>query len=249
MTEHLLPLLVAALVVGMSKGGLASAAALAVPALALIMNPVQAAAILLPVFIATDWVAVWVYRREFSPQNLKILVPGMLLGTATATVITPYTPESALLVFTGLIGLWYCWRAWFTRAGREARPARLVPGLFWGWLTGITSFITHSGAAPSQAFLLPQQLPRLVFAGTVAIAFAIGNLSKLPGYYALGQLDLIDLRLTGLLVLTGAAGTAIGRWVVGYLSDTHYRRVIEGLLLVLSLLLVAKGAFAIAAGG
>lgn len=239
--EYILPLLAAAMIVGVSKGGLSSAGALAVPALSLTMNPIQAAAVLLPVYIATDWIAVWLYRRDFSARNLKIMIPGMLLGTLTAVVIIPYTPESALLVFTGLIGLWYCWRSWFTKAGGVKQEARVGPGLFWGWLTGITSFITHSGAPPSQAFLLPQQMPRLVFAGTMAIAFSVGNLSKLPGYYALGQLRILDWGMTLALIAAGAVGTVLGRWAVARLNDVHYRRVIEVLLLLLSVMLITKG--------
>ncbi len=216
-------------------------AAIAVPMLALVMNPVEAAAILLPVFIATDWIAVWTYRREFSLTNIKILVPGMIVGTITATIITPYTPESALLIFTGAIGLWYCWRSWFTKGGKKKREPKVGPGLFWGWLTGIASFITHSGAPPSQAFLLPQKMKRLEFSGTVAIAFAIGNLVKLPGYYVLGQLDDLHWSTTAILIVAGAAGALVGRKLVKSLDEALFRRIVEGLLLILSVILVFKG--------
>ena len=43
--------LLAALIVGASKGGLASAAALAVPILSLWMDPLMAAGVLLPIFL------------------------------------------------------------------------------------------------------------------------------------------------------------------------------------------------------
>ena len=188
----------------MSKGGLASAAALAVPMLALFMSPIQAAAILLPVFLVTDWVAVWLYRRTYSGRNLAILIPAMLFGIALATVITPYTPESALLLATGLIGLWYvASEAGSARVAASPAEARVGPGLFWGTLTGITSFITHSGSPPSQAYLLPQRLPKLEFAGTIAIAFAVGNLAKVPGYWALGQFEALDWPLTLTLIAAG----------------------------------------------
>ncbi|MES1925599.1 sulfite exporter TauE/SafE family protein [Salinisphaera sp. T31B1] len=236
-------LLAAALVVGMSKGGLASAAAIAVPLLALFMDPIQAAALLLPVYIVTDWVAVWLYRRDFSASNLKILVPAMLVGIAVATVVTPYTPESLLLIATGLIGLWYCMRTWLGPGTVEAVPARAGPGVFWGTITGITSFITHSGGPPVQAYLLPQRLPKLEFAGTIAIAFAIGNLAKLPAYWHLGKLDNLSWHLTLTLAATGILGTGVGRWIAGVLSETTYRRMIEIMLLILSCVLLAKGAW------
>ena len=123
------------------------------------MNPVQAAAILLPVFLVTDWVAVWLCRRTCSRRNLAILIPALLMGVGLATVTTPYTPESALMLATGLIGLWYCARSWFGRAGTAPAEARIGPGDFWGTVAGVTSFIAHSGAPPAEACLLPQRRP------------------------------------------------------------------------------------------
>ncbi len=247
--DHLFLLILAAGVVGLSKGGLASAAALAVPALALVMNPVEAAAILLPVFLVTDWAAVWLYRHDYSGRNLAILIPAMVLGTALATLITPIVPEAGLLMTTGLIGLWYCGRSWLARGREEATEARVVPGLFWGTLTGIASFITHSGSPPAQAYLMPQRLPKLRFAGTIAIAFAAGNLAKLPGYWALGALEGLDLRLTAILAAAGIAGAGLGRWITGKLPETTYARVIEALLLCLSVLLMGKAGAILLPGG
>ena len=80
MIEFLPWLVIAAIVIGLSKGGLAAAGALAVPFLALFMNPVQAAAILLPVLIVTDLVAIWLYRNEYSPRNVSILLPAVFAG-------------------------------------------------------------------------------------------------------------------------------------------------------------------------
>ncbi|WP_276327461.1 sulfite exporter TauE/SafE family protein [Palleronia marisminoris] len=236
----LLALLAAAFVVGLSKGGLASAGALAVPALAFAMNPVQAAAILLPVFIGTDWIAVWLYRRAYSPRNLAILVPAILIGVLVATVITPWTPEPVLLILTGLIGLWFVLRRWFGPVVTAPAEAGVLPGLGWGILTGITSFITHSGSPPAQAYLMPQRLPKLEFAGTMAIAFSVCNLAKLPGYWAIGALEGLDVELTLGLLVSGGIGTMIGRWLTARLPDAVYLRAIEGLLLTLSILLIAK---------
>lgn len=239
--EHLFPLLVAAFLVGLSKGGLASAGTLAVPGLAIIMNPVQAAAILLPIYILTDVVGVWLYRHDYSRRNLKILIPSMLLGTLVATLAVAFTPEALLLVVTGLIGLWFVLRLWLGRKDNPAKEARLGAGVFWGTVAGVTSFITHTGGPPVQAYLLPQRLPKLAFAGTITIAFAIVNLSKIPGYWAIGTLDAIEWRTTFILAVSGVIGTVAGRWLTQILSEAMYRRVIEALLFVLSVVLIGKG--------
>lgn len=238
--EYIVLLLAAAAVVGMSKGGLASAGSIAVPMLALFMDPIRAAALLLPVYIVTDWVAVWLYRRDFSARNLWILIPAMLSGTVIATVLTPYTSESVLLFLTGLIGLWYCLRAWLSRGPTERRQAAIIPGVCWGTATGIASFITHSGGPPAQAYLLPQRLPKLEFAGTLAIAFMAVNLSKIPAYWQLGKLQGLNWQVTLALVVTGIVFTRVGRALTLVLSETAYRRLIEGLLFLLSIILIGK---------
>ena len=66
-------LVLAAFVVGLSKGGLPAVAMLSVPLLSLIMSPLVAAILLLPIYILSDAVSVWLYRREFSAPNIKLL--------------------------------------------------------------------------------------------------------------------------------------------------------------------------------
>lgn len=240
-------LLLAALIVGTSKGGLSTVGSLAVPLVALVMNPVVAAATLLPVYIVTDWVGVALYRRSFSAANLKILVPAMLLGVTIATAMVTIAPEALLLILTGVIGLWYVLRSWLRRGpARKTGPA-LLPGLGWGTLAGIASYITHSAGPPTQAYLLPQQLPKLQYAGTIAICFAIVNLSKLPGYWLTGQFDGLDWSLLPWLVGFGIAGTVLGRWLTGILPQALYVRVIETFLLIVSAILLFKGTTALIA--
>ena len=95
-----------------------------------------------------------------------------------------------------------------------------------------------------QAYLLPQNLPRLQFAGTMAVTFGIANFAKIPGYHALGFFEGLDWRLAASLAAVGLLGTAFGRWLILVMSDRIYNRVIEILLLILSLILILKAAFA-----
>ncbi|EAQ04872.1 hypothetical membrane protein [Pseudooceanicola batsensis HTCC2597] len=240
-------LVFAAVMVGTAKGGLSTVGSVAVPLVALVMNPVVAAATLLPVYIVTDWVGVALYRRTFSLANLKILVPAMLLGIAIATVMVTVAPEALLLIITGLIGLWYCLRSWLRRRPPVKTGPALVPGLAWGTLAGIASYLTHSAGPPTQAYLLPQRMPKLEYAGTVAITFAFVNLSKLPGYALAGQFDDLDWSLIPWLILAGVGGTALGSWLTEILPEAIYVRVIEVFLFLLSIILLAKGTAALLA--
>ncbi|OXT00650.1 hypothetical protein B7H23_11165 [Notoacmeibacter marinus] len=249
-TLELLVLLFAAFIVGLSKGGIAAAATLAVPLVAFFMDPLSAAALLLPIFIVSDAVGVWLYRREWDGWNLKVLIPAGLIGVLVGTLVEPFVPVATFTLATGLIGLGYCMRAWLARSAtaHTPRPPSLPRGVFWGILTGLTSFVSHSGAPPYQAFVLPQKLPKMVFAGTTTITFAAINLSKLPAYLSLGLMDADDTGLVAMLCIVAIAGTYAGRRLSQWLSERSYVLVIQVLLFVLSVQLSWTGARALLSG-
>lgn len=70
----------AVVLTGLAKGGFSGIGLLSLPLMALVVSPVTAAAIMLPLLIAQDVVSVWSYRRDFDRRNLATLAPGALLG-------------------------------------------------------------------------------------------------------------------------------------------------------------------------
>ena len=73
----------AILLTGISKGGFGQAAGgLAVPLMAMFITPPQAAGIMLPILCAMDLFGVYAYRRTWSREHLKIMLPGAMVGIA-----------------------------------------------------------------------------------------------------------------------------------------------------------------------
>ena len=66
----------AVVLLGFSKGGLAGVGSLALPLMVLVIEPVQAAAIMLPILIAQDTVGVWSFRRHLDWYVLGWTLPG-----------------------------------------------------------------------------------------------------------------------------------------------------------------------------
>src|SRR4051812_22826628 len=64
----------AVLALGLGKGGFAGVGMISTPLLALVLPPLQAAAILLPILVVQDVISVWAYRHEWSAWNLKVLI-------------------------------------------------------------------------------------------------------------------------------------------------------------------------------
>lgn len=235
-------LMFAALIIGSSKGGLTSIGAISVPIMAFKMNVLEAAALLLPVYILSDLIGIYIYRKTFSLRNIAILIPAGFVGVVLATLIAPFISEQIVLIVTGLIGVTFCLRVWFFSArSKEVRPADVPRGLFWGILTGITSFVSHTGAAPFQAYVMPQHLTKLYFAGTTTITFAAINFAKLPAYWSIDLLNGFDLWLMLPVLGAAALGSLIGFGIVRVISEKHYRLFIQIALAILSARLIIVG--------
>ena len=230
----------AALLVGLSKGGLSMAGSLGTPLLAMVISPVKAAALLLPIFVVSDWFGLYAYRREFDRRNLLILIPAAIAGIGIGWLSSAIVSDRMVGLLIGVVGIAFCLNAWRLRHHQlPPRPADIPRGMFWGALAGFTSFVSHSGGPPYQVYVLPQKLSKAVFAGTTTITFAAINLVKLLPYWQLGQLDLANLKLSLLLMPIAVAGTFIGVWLVRIIPQRAFFLLIHAALFVLSIKLVA----------
>ena len=90
---------------GLSKGGFAGLGMLATPLLALIVPPLEAAAILLPILIVQDAISVWTYHRAWSAWNLKVLLPGSIFGVAGGWLFARFFSNAAIELTVGTIAL------------------------------------------------------------------------------------------------------------------------------------------------
>jgi len=233
----------AAFFVGASKGGLPMVGVLGVPLLALVMPPVAAAALLLPVYIVSDMVGLWAYRKEYSPRNLAILIPAMIFGVGIGWATARITEEWMVTLMVGLVGLYYCATVVLRKANAPPKRADIPRGIFWGAIAGFTSFVSHTGGPPYQTYVLPQKLPKMMFAGTSTIVFAVINLVKLVPYWALGQFNTGNLEAAAMLSPVAVAGALLGYKLTSVLPERLFFRLVEVALFVISLKLIYDALF------
>ena len=232
----------AASLVGMGKGGVPVVGMLGVPVIALVMSPVMAAGLLLPVYVVSDMFGLYAYRHAFDRRVLAILLPGAVFGIgvgwATATVV----PEAAVTLLVGVIGVAFALNLLVRRpVVAEPKWPEVAPGLFWGTLTGFTSFVSHAGAPPYQVYTLPLGMTKAVFAGTSTIAFAVINAVKLVPYYALGQLNTANLKVAAVLAVPAAIAVFAGVRLVKWMPEQLFFRMVSWALLLISVKLVWDG--------
>lgn len=230
----------AAWLVGLSKGGLPAIGMLAVPVMALKMSPVVAASLLLPIYILTDMVSVWLYRRSFSAANLRVLLPASLLGIGFGWATAAWLSDRFVGLMVGVIGVAFCANAWWRARGGE-RPPQVPPkshGVFWGAVAGFTSFVSHAGGPPFQIYTLPQKMDKMVFVGTSTIFFAVVNWAKVIPYQMLRPYQMADLMVAAWLIPAALLGTAMGAWLTRRISGVWFYRAVQAGLLAVSIKLI-----------
>lgn len=232
---------IAALFVGASKGGLPMVGVLAVPLLSIKMSPVVAAGMTLPIYIISDMYGLWMYRKEYSLRNIQIIASAAVIGVAIGWATASITSENLVKFFVGVIGLYYCVDL-FIKSRRktpvEPQAADVPRGVFWGAITGFTSFVSHSGGAPFQMYVLPQKLEKMVYAGTSTITFAIINLVKLPPYWMLGQVNVSSVETAAKLIPIALFGAWGGYHLTRIIPEKVFYRIVEVALFILSIKLI-----------
>lgn len=229
----------AIILVGLAKGGFAGLGAAAMPLLVLVMDPIAAAAMLLPILIAQDAVGLWAFRRDFDWRTLLWMIPGATIGILAGWLLAASVDGDLVRVVVGMIAVVFgLQRLAGWRGDAERWPQWLAAVC--GAAAGFTSHMAHAGGPPFQVWALSRNLPHLTFVGTSTIFFASVNLIKVPAYFALGQLTAHNLRLTLLFMPLALASTLAGVWLVKRIDAARFYAAINLLMVAVGVGLIVE---------
>lgn len=226
----------AVFILGLAKGGFSGVGALATPLLALVLPPVTAAAMMLPLLIAQDVVSVWTFRHAWDRWIVAWMMPGAVLGILLGVVLAGSIEEDGLLAVLGSITLLFgLYRLWLERGGRivAASDSPGWIGTLFGIGAGFTSQIAHAGGPPFQMWVMPRKLPHLTFVGTSSVTFAAMNWVKVPGYIALGVMTRPVLLSALMLLPLAVVSTWIGIWLLRRIDPARFYTLIYVLMVLL----------------
>ncbi len=227
----------AIILVGLSKGGFGGAIGmLGVPIMALVISPVQAAAIFLPILICMDLVGLYAYRRKANWSLLKTMLPFAMFGILVGWLLADQVDENIIRLIVGLTALAfvgdYIWRMIRQQNLATKGP---ISAAVWGTASGFTSFIAHAGGPPYQIHTLPLGMHRITYAATAVHFFAIVNAVKLIPYFALGQFSPQNLSTTLILLPLAPLSMLAGIWLVKSINQTLFYRLSYGAMFIIAI--------------
>jgi len=234
----------AVILIGLAKGGFTGFGALGMPLIALAIDPVRGAAILLPILIVQDVVGVTAFRKSWDRHVLAVMLPGAIVGVGIGWWLAASVSSDAILAMVGAISILFgIYRLWIERGGRIAASSRSPAwvGSLFGVATGFTSQIAHAGGPPFQMWVMPRRLPRDVLVGTSAIFFAALNWIKVPAYVALGQFTQANALATLVLLPVAILGSLAGVRLVRKVPAERFYTIIYVLMVVAGVKLLWDG--------
>lgn len=221
---------------GVSKGGFGSGGAFAAaPLLALVMEPAQAVGLMLPLLMMMDLTGLRAFWRQWSWPHARQLmigaIPGVLFGWAVFGAVS--ADGVRLIVGTIAIGF-VVFQALRGYGMIEPPPGSGGPvgGLFWGAVTGFTSFVSHAGGPPASMYLLANPLDKTRYQATTVIVFWWVNLIKFAPYIALGMFTADSARANLYLAPVAIVSVMVGVRAHRVIPETWFFRITYALLLV-----------------
>jgi uncharacterized membrane protein YfcA len=217
-------------------------AVVGIPLLSLVMDPLTAGAVLAPLFVTMDVVALRYWKpATWSKPDLAVLVPSLVAGIGLGYLTLSVLDARAVAIVVALITLTFA-GLWFRSGGKVTVQPRSVPkGIAAGLGSGVTTMVAHSGGPALAMYLLPLGLSKELYAGTTSIFFTVANSTKAVPWLLLVDLDAAAWTLMAISLLAVPTGVWAGWRLHRHLDQIQLYRACYGLLVVTALKLLWDG--------
>lgn len=247
-TEQWIYGMIAAVFVGLGKGGLPGAGNLAIIFMAMAFPSKVSVGILLPVLIFADVVAVIIYSQHARWKHLVKLLPWTLVGVMGGTWVLREIDDQFLTRLIGFILLTMVLLRWVSKKmgkdsdEKKADDRKSTTGRIWvpftGIMGGVATMVANAAGPVVGIYLLISGLPKYALIGTAAWFFFIINLCKLPFQAAIGNLSLGSLKISIVFGMMAAVATSVAPRIVKYIPEKTFVILIWAFIIVAGLKMI-----------
>ena len=236
--------ILAALLVGLGKGGLPGTGNLSVILMAMIFPSKESVGILLPMLICADVVAVSVYHQHTRWKHLFRLLPWTLIGVIAGAFIFKNMDDQLMTrVIGGILLLMVAitpFRKHFQQHQDEHADRKLSPGTHafigsTGILGGIATMVANAAGPVIGIYLMISGLPKFAFIGTSAWFFFIINLCKVPIQVGIGNITWHSLQISLCFGLFAALAAVVAPRLVRHIPQKIFSMLIWVFIVVAGL--------------
>jgi len=172
-------------------------------------------------------------RRTVPWQILGLFTLGTLVGAVLAARVVVALPGPALQLALALFVLYAAWT-------RRLRPPEIpLPGFaLVGAVTAFGSLFVGATGPFVAAFLSPQRMHRETIVACIAACMTVQHLIKAVAFGFIGFAYAPWLPLVGAMIVTGFAGTLIGRHLLRRVAQQRFALLFRTVLTLLGLRLL-----------
>ncbi len=226
----------AALLVGVSKGGISGMGFLPVVLFAQVLPSTrQSTGFVLPLLIFGDLVAVLSYRKHTEWSHLWKLFPWTAAGVFVGYFAMGRIDDQQAARLIGLIVITLVvLHLWRRRQAKLAGPGLELEHGWWfapaiGVLAGFATLVANAAGPLMAIYLLSMHLPKLAFVGTGAVFFMLLNGFKVPFMVNLGLITSDSVKFNLVLLPAVLVGTFLGRWLLTRINQKWFENLALGL--------------------
>lgn len=230
-------IILAALLIGISKTGIGGLLTLVIPILAAVFGGKASTGIILPMLIAGDVFALFYYKHDAKREDILKLLPWTLLGLIFGLIIGGYINDEqfkGLIALSVLLCLFLL--IYFEKKGDQLK----IPDKTWlhalvGILSGFTSMIGNAAGPIFSVYLLAKGANKVNFLGMTAWFFFIVNVTKLPmQVFIWHNITVQTFVLTGLMIPFIGIGAVSGAFIIKRINEKAFRYLIIAMTAIVS---------------
>lgn len=219
-------LVLCTMLIGLSKAGLRGVNIIVIPIFATYFGGKSSASIILPLLVAGDITAMFIYHKKISWRHFLRLLPAAVLGLIAGMILGQSISDNSFRLIMAVIVLICLILMLYKEYSKKSLslPDHWAAHAMGGFSGGFTTMVGNAAGPIMAVYLLSMNLPKEIFIGTGAVFFLVVNLLKLPIHLFVWKTMVIDtLLLDAVLVPFVFIGMFAGLKIVRRIPEKPFR--------------------------
>ena len=232
-TEQWLWLLLAAVLIGLSRTAISGFGMLAVPVLATIFGGKESTGIILPMLITADIFAITYFHKKADRKTFSHLLPWAFAGLAAGAFIGNAIDDRQFRMIIGtIVIICVLILLFFELRGTGIRiPDNIAVYALIGTAVGFASMVGNSAGPIFWIYLIARSMKKTEFMGTAALFFFIMNITKLPLQIFVWDNIRINTLIPALIMIPVIIGAAFaGTFIIRHINEKIFKYIVIGMI-------------------